>query len=175
MPEIAFRPAGPADIPAVVALVTSAYRGDDSRAGWTTEADILDGERIDAEQVAEDLSAPRSTVVVAEREGQLVACVHVADRDGVGYLGMFAVAPGEQGTGLGSRLMGHAEAHVAREWGPAAIEMTVIDVREELIAFYERRGYVRTGETKPFPYGDERFGIPRRDDLRFVVLRKPLT
>ena len=58
-------------------------------------------------------------------------------------------------------------------WMLAALRMTVIDVRDELIAWYERRGYRRTGIRKPFPYGDTRFGVPRRDDLRFEVLEKP--
>jgi Acetyltransferases len=87
---------------------------------------------------------------------------------------MFAVAPGLQGGGIGKQLMQEAEAHVVREWGLGTMQMTVIDCREELMAFYERRGYARTGIKKPFPYGDERFGIPRRDDLRFEVMEKPL-
>ena len=117
---------------------------------------------------------PRSTILLAEREGRLVACAHVADVDGKGYFGMFSVDPAQQGGGVGKQLMDAAEAHAAREWGVPVMQMTVIDVRDELIAFYERRGYRRTGIKKPFPYGDERFGIPKRDDLRFEILEKPL-
>ncbi len=174
MSTLTFRAATAADIPALIALVTSAYRGDASRAGWTTEADLLDGARIDAQGLLADLAKPRSTILLAEREGQLAACAHVADDNGKGYFGMFSVDPTQQGGGIGKQMMDAAEAHAAREWGVPVMQMTVIDVREELIAFYERRGYARTGIKKPFPYGDERFGIPKRDDLRFEILEKPL-
>ncbi|MNK20590.1 putative acetyltransferase [compost metagenome] len=174
MSTLTFRAATAADIPALIALVTSAYRGDASRAGWTTEADLLDGARIDAQGLQADLAKPRSTILLAERDGHLLACAHVADDNGKGYFGMFSVDPAQQGGGIGKQMMDAAEAHAAREWGVPVMQMTVIDVREELIAFYERRGYARTGIKKPFPYGDERFGIPKRDDLRFEILEKPL-
>ena len=169
-----FRPATDADVPAVVALVHSAYRGDASRVGWTTEADLLDGQRTDADDVRSCIARPRSIVLLAERDAALAACAHVADEDGAGYFGMFAVAPGLQGSGIGSRVLAEAEHMVRDEWQLPAIRMTVIDVRDELIAFYERRGYTRTGIKKPFPYGDERFGLPKRTDLRFEVLEKRL-
>lgn len=174
MSTLTYRAAMPADIPALITLVTSAYRGDASRAGWTTEADILDGARIDAQGLQADLERPRSTILLAERDGQLLACAHVADDHGKGYFGMFSVDPAQQGGGIGKQVMLAAEAHAARAWGVSVMQMTVIDIRDELIAFYERRGYQRTGIKKPFPYGDERFGIPKRDDLRFEVLEKPL-
>lgn len=170
----AFRNATPADIDVLVALVTSAYRGDSSRAGWTTEADLLDGNRIDPEVLRADLERPRSRVLLAEADGGLQACAHVADEDGAGYFGMFAVHPGLQGGGLGKQLLAECERIARDEWQLPVMRMTVIDVRAELIAFYERRGYRRTGEFKPFPYGDTRFGQPKRDDLRFEVLEKPL-
>ncbi len=170
----AFRNATPADIDPLVALVTSAYRGDSSRAGWTTEADLLDGNRIDPEVLRADLERPRSRVLLAEADGGLQACAHVADEDGAGYFGMFAVHPGLQGGGLGKQLLAECERIARDEWQLPVMRMTVIDVRAELIAFYERRGYRRTGEFKPFPYGDTRFGQPKRDDLRFEVLEKPL-
>ena len=168
------RTATAADIPALIALVTSAYRGDASRAGWTTEADLLDGARIDADGLQADLARPRSSILLAERDGHLLACAHVADDQGKGYFGMFSVDPAQQGGGIGKWMMDAAETHAAREWGVPVMQMTVIDVREELIAFYERRGYMRTGIKKPFPYGDARFGVPKRDDLRFEILEKPL-
>ncbi|MGY8563834.1 GNAT family N-acetyltransferase [Paracidovorax citrulli] len=174
MSTLTYRAATLADIPALITLVTSAYRGDASRAGWTTEADILDGARIDAVGLQADIERERSTVLLAERDGQLVACAHVADDHGKGYFGMFSVDPAQQGGGIGKQVMDAAEAHAAREWGVPVMQMTVIDIRDELIAFYERRGYQRTGIKKPFPYGDERFGIPKRDDLRFEILEKPL-
>lgn len=175
MDTLAFRAATVADIPSLVSLVTSAYRGDVSKQGWTTEADMLDGQRIDADVLRHDIARPRSRIVLAERQGELLACAHVAEEDGAGYFGMFAVRPDLQGGGVGKAVMAETERVVREEWTLPAMRMTVIDIRDELIAFYERRGYVRTGLKKPFPYGDERFGIPKRDDLRFEVLEKPLT
>ena len=173
MTTLSHRDATFADVPAIVGLVTSAYRGEASRIGWTTEADLLDGERIDPGVLRADIERPRSRVLLVERDGALVACAHVAVEDGAGYFGMFAVRPDLQGAGLGNALLLEAERVVRDEWMLAALRMTVIDVRDELIAWYERRGYRRTGIRKPFPYGDTRFGVPRRDDLRFEVLEKP--
>lgn len=174
MDALTFRTATAADIPALIELVTSAYRGDASRAGWTTEADLLDGQRVDAAGIGADIDRPRSLILLAERGGVLQACCHVADEDGHGYFGMFAVSPQAQGGGVGKQLMQHAESVVADQWQLPTMQMTVIDCRNELIAFYERRGYARTGIKKPFPYGDERFGIPKRDDLQFEILEKPM-
>lgn len=169
-----FRLATVDDVPAVVALVTSSYRGEASRAGWTTEADLLDGERLDPQVLRADIERPDSKVLLAERAGELVACAHVAVEDGAGYFGMFAVRPDLQGAGLGKQVLGAAERVVREEWRLPTLRMTVLTARADLIAFYERRGFRRTGATKPFPYGDERFGRPRRDDLEFAVLEKDL-
>ena len=163
-----------ADVPAIVALVQAAYRGDASRAGWTTEADLLDGPRTDAEDVAGLIARAHSQVLVAEQAGRLEGCAHIALEDGAGYFGMFAVLPPRQGGGLGAALLAEAERCVRDAWGAAELRMTVIDLRVDLIPYYERRGYVRTGVIKPFPYGNERFGIPRRADLRFEILAKSL-
>lgn len=172
--DFAFRTAAPADIPALVALVTSAYRGESSKVGWTTEADLLDGERIDAQGLMHDITRPRSRVLVVEDADGLRACAHVCEQEGAGYFGMFSVRPDLQGSGLGKRLLAEAERVAREEWHLPAMRMTVIDVRDELIAFYERRGYLRTGIRKPFPYGDARYGIPKRPDLRFEILEKKL-
>lgn len=177
--ELRFRTAVPADTDAIVALVESAYRGDASRAGWTTEADLLDGRRTGADEVMSCMERPDSRIVLAEKPGEeaqpeLLGCAHLAAEGGAGYFGMFSVRPGLQGAGIGKALLAEAERVVRDEWRLPTMKMTVIDVRDELIAFYERRGYRRTGVTKPFPYGDERFGIPRRNDLRFEVLEKAL-
>lgn len=174
MSDLQFRAATEADVPALVALVTSAYRGDASRRGWTTEADLLDGNRIDPDLLREDLRRARSRVIVAERGGRMLACAHVAEDHGAGYFGMFAVDPSLQGGGIGDAVLRECERVAREEWSLRAMRMTVIDVRDALIAFYERRGYRRTGIKKPFPYGDERFGLPKRDDLRFEVLEKAL-
>lgn len=182
MSDLSFRAATLGDVDALVALVTSAYRGDASRAGWTTEADLLDGNRIDPAVLRDDIQRPRSRVLLAERDGApgsspartLVACAHVSEDDGAGYFGMFSVVPTLQGAGVGRRVLDEAERIARDEWRLPAMRMTVIDIRDELIAWYERRGYQRTGRFKPFPYGDARYGIPKRDDLRFEVLEKHL-
>ncbi|TWI09499.1 GNAT family N-acetyltransferase [Aerolutibacter ruishenii] len=171
---LTFRAATPADVEALVGLVESAYRGDSSKQGWTTEADILGGRRTGADDVGACIDRPESVVLIAQRDGELLACAHIAIEDGAGYFGMFSVSPTLQGGGIGKALMAEAERVVRDEWQLPVMRMTVIDIRDELIAFYERRGYVRTGIKKPFPYGDARFGEPKRDDLRFEVLEKSL-
>lgn len=174
MTTMTFRAATAGDIPTLITLINSAYRGDTSRAGWTGEAHLVDGVRIDAQNLQADLERPRSTILLAERDGQLLACARVADEGSTGYFGMFSVDPGQQGGGIGTIMIEKAEGYAAREWGVSVMQMTVLDVRDELISYYERRGYVRTGIKKPFPYGDEQFGIPKRDDLQFEVLEKSL-
>jgi ribosomal protein S18 acetylase RimI-like enzyme len=174
MDLLVFREARADDAEAIVVLVESAYRGDASRAGWTTEADMLDGRRTDAGDVLAQIERPLSRILLAERAGRLVACAHVAVEDGAGYFGMFSVEPGLQGGGVGKAVLAEAERIARDDFGVASMRMTVIDIRDELIGFYERRGYRRTGIKKPFPYGDERFGLPKRDDLQFEVLEKPL-
>ncbi len=169
-----YRAATARDVDEVVALVESAYRGEASRRGWTTEADLLDGRRTGPDDVMACIERPRSQVLLAERDGRLVACAHVADEDGFGYFGMFSVVPGLQGAGIGRQVLAEAERIVRDQYRLSVMRMTVIDVREELIAYYERRGYRRTGLKKPFPYGDVRFGLPKRGDLRFEVLEKTL-
>ncbi len=169
-----FRTASLADTDAIVALVESAYRGDASRRGWTTEADFLGGRRTGADDVIACLLRARSRIVLAERDSTLLACAHVADEDGAGYFGMFSVRPELQGAGIGKQVLAECERIARDDWNLPAMRMTVIDIRDELIAFYERRGYRRTGILKPFPYGDARFGLPTRDDLRFEVLEKEL-
>lgn len=169
-----FRTAGVADVDAIVALVESAYRGESGLRGWTTESNLLDGRRTDAADVAAVIARPHSRIELAERDGRLLASCHVERQGDSGYFGMFAVDPAEQGSGLGKQMLARAERIAGEEWHCRAMRMTVIVQREELIAWYGRRGYRRTGAYEPFPYGDERFGIPRRDDLRFEVLVKPL-
>lgn len=167
-----FRAATRADLPAVVALVESAYRGEASRAGWTTEADFLDGQRTSLADLEPLLGRPRSRILLAERDGRLLACAHVMVDEDTGYFGMFSVVPTLQGGGIGSAVLAECERIAREEWACPSMRMTVIDIRDALIAYYARRGYVRTGIHKPFPYGDARFGLPLRDDLRFEVLEK---
>ena len=173
--SLAFRDATLDDVGALVELVQSAYRGDTSREGWTTEADLLDGQRTDAAGVTAVVTTPGSRMLVAEdRDEGLVACCQLELRAaGLAYFGMFAVRPGLQGRGTGRALVAEAERR-AVELGATTMRMTVIRQREELIAWYERLGYTRTGERQPFPYGDDRFGRPTRPDLEFEVLARLL-
>lgn len=168
------RAAAGSDIPALQALIHSAYRGDSSRLGWTHEADLLDGNRIDVDMLGDALADPATTLFVTEdADGPLGCCALTDHGDGTAYFGTFAVRPTAQGRGIGNALLRHAEAH-ARAAGAILVELTVVAQRTDLIAWYARRGYRPTGETRPFPYGDERFGRPRRDDLAFTVLAKAL-
>ncbi|MET8781723.1 MULTISPECIES: GNAT family N-acetyltransferase [unclassified Streptomyces] len=171
---LTFRDATDADVDALVALIESAYRGDSSRAGWTTEADILEGQRTDVEGVLEVIKSPDSRLLTVERDGAVVACCQLEHRGDSAYFGMFAVSPVLQGAGLGKEIIAEAERAAREDWGVTQMQMTVISVREDLIAWYERRGYRRTGQMSPFPYGDERFGVPQRDDLQFELLVKQL-
>ncbi|MEU1088671.1 GNAT family N-acetyltransferase [Streptomyces sp. NPDC005576] len=170
--RLTFRDASETDAPALVELVESAYRGESSRNGWTTEAHILEGRRTDEAEVREIIATPGGRLLVAERDGVIVACCQLEHRGDAAYFGMFSVRPGQQGLGLGKTVIAEAERMAREEWGVTEMQMTVITLRAELIAFYERRGYVRTGRMSPFPYGDERFGTPLRDDIEFELLVK---
>jgi ribosomal protein S18 acetylase RimI-like enzyme len=166
------RRAGPADAAALVALVHAAYRGHGGQVGWTTEAELIDGPRTTPELLAADLVDPAITVLVAGEAEGCAAVTHPAGTTTASF-GMFAVRPGGQGSGLGSALLLAAEEQ-ARATGASTMEMCVIETRTELIAWYERRGYARTGETRPFPYGAPGVGTPRGPDFRFAVLVKAL-
>lgn len=173
------RPLKIAEAPALTRLVNSAYRGESSRKGWTTEAHLLGGQRIDDEKsaaLARDTAQGKGSLVLvwARGDGALDACVLLERQGDKAYLGMLTVAPELQNAGWGRMMLAQAENWVAREWGARRVEMTVISVREELIAWYERRGYRRTGERRPFPMSDARFGLPKVDHLEFVVLEKEL-
>jgi ribosomal protein S18 acetylase RimI-like enzyme len=159
--------ATPADAPALKALLESAYRGDSARRGWNHEADILDDERIGREELEALLSDAAVTILTARDGDALIGCVAVTRKDAsLGYLGMLCVQPDLQSAGLGRKLLDAAEDH-ASALGLSAMEMTVIDSRASLIAWYERRGYAFTGERRPFP-------VPRDPPVNFVVLEKPL-
>ncbi|MFF3457568.1 GNAT family N-acetyltransferase [Streptomyces sp. NPDC002730] len=173
--ELTYRDAVEADVSVLVPLIESAYRGDSSRSGWTTEADILDGQRTDPESVREIVTTPGSTLLAVERDGELIACCQLEHRGEAAYFGMFAVRPGLQGAGLGRQIIAEAERIARERWSVREMQMTVISVRHELIAWYVRRGYRRTGKLTPFPYGDERVGVPQRDDLAFELLVKDLS
>ncbi len=166
-----------ADLDAVAALVNSGFRGDSSRAGWTTEADFLGGQRTDPALLRAELAAAPEAVLLLLRDapgGELLASVWLDPEEAdLWHLGMLTVRPDLQARQLGRTLLAEAESYAAAR-GARRMRLTVINVRETLSAWYQRRGYVRTGETKPFPYGDERFGLPQRDDLHFEVFEKRL-
>lgn len=170
-------PAAESDFPAVVALVNSAYRGQGAQAGWTTEAGYIDGQRIDLESLRQDLADSPDAVLLTLRDeegGPLLGCVWIepdAEADEAWYLGMLTIRPDLQDRQLGRALLVHGETYAA-ERGAKRVRLTVVHLRDTLIAWYQRRGYVLTGETKPFPVG-ERFGKPQRA-LEFVVLEKAL-
>jgi ribosomal protein S18 acetylase RimI-like enzyme len=162
-----------ADLPELLILVQSAYRGASARGGWTHEADLLDGQRTDAESLEAMLADPRQRLLLARDDDMLVGCVAVEHKGDGAYFGMLSVMPERQASGLGRTLIAAAEALARNEFGATWMEITVIAQRAELIAWYERRGYTLTGERRPFPV-DERFGLPKANDLAFVVLAKRL-
>lgn len=173
--DVKFRAALWGDRERIVSLVERAYRGEVSRAGWTTEADLLDGQRTDGQEVEELLGDPSVVIILSSLGDDLVGCVKVRESGNrVSHIGMFAIEPRRQSRGLGRALLDEAERVAREQQGATRAEMTVIEQRHELIAWYARRGYRATGETEPFPYDNPRFGLPRRDDLRFVVLVKEL-
>lgn len=173
--DLAFRRATADDVNAIVTLVNSAYRGETSRAGWTTEADILGGQRTDAEEISRLIEQDDSALLLCLRSGELIGSVHLERVDvSMAYLGMLVIRPVLQGQGLGRRFLLEAERFVRAEWSTIRMQMQVITLRHELIAYYERRGYRRTGETRPFPATDPRFGLPRVEGLAFEVLEKNL-
>jgi ribosomal protein S18 acetylase RimI-like enzyme len=159
----------------IAALVNSAYRGDEAKLGWTTETELLGGQRTEAKLVLELIHPPESQILTlySESEKQIVACAHLEIQGPVLLLGMLAIRPRLQGRGLGRQLIGQAEVY-ARRWGCRTIEMSVISIRHELIAWYQRLGFTITERREPFPMQDPRFGIPKVDHLEFIIMTKTL-
>ncbi|KQP48147.1 GCN5 family acetyltransferase [Brevundimonas sp. Leaf280] len=169
MTQIAVSVATPYDVAALHPLIERAYRGDTAKAGWTHEADLLFDDRTSATELSALIADPDRVILLAHRDGALIGCVQVARAgDDLAYLGMLTVEPTLQATGLGRRLLAAAENEAVARLGARRMEMTVIHRRTELIAWYERRGYAPTGETRPFPVD------PPRPELEFVVLEKAL-
>jgi GNAT superfamily N-acetyltransferase len=165
-----------ADVPDVVSLINRAFRGRGEEAGWSIKEEYIEGTRITEDLLREDMAAkPHATLLLwRENRNTLLGCVWLEpEQGGVWYLGMLAIPPGNQKAGLGRKLLEAAERW-AMERGAAEIRMTVVNLRVALIDWYKRRGYALTGQTKPFPYGENRYGTPKRNDLYFVVLRKVL-
>lgn len=165
------------DIPSIANLMNRAYRGVGGSSGWSHEEAYLEGDRTTVALLRTDISAKPSASLlkwIDEDSGALNGCVWLEPvGDETWYLGSLAIDPELQNGGLGRRMLAAAETWV-RERGAKRVRMTVINVRGPLISWYERRGYVKTGDTQPFPYGDNRFGRPLRDDLSFIILEKDL-
>ena len=175
MTEMTIRDAVPGDIPALHALVESAYRGEASRAGWTTEADLLGGQRTDPEDLAAIIADPDQAMLTAWDGETLLACIRIQRQpDGAGYFGMLAVSPTRQASGLGRRMVTAAEEAMAERFGARLIRISVFPQRDTLIAWYERLGYADTGRTLEFDYANLRLGVALRDDLHFIVMEKAL-
>lgn len=171
------QPASEADLPEVVDLMNFAFRGTGPVASWNTEADYIEGNRTTLATLRDELAQSPRAILLLLRDGDcgsLQGCVLLEPAaEGVWYLGSLTVDPSLQREGLGRRLLEAAEQWAAN-YDATTIRMKVVNVRNTLIAWYERRGYFLTGETQPFPYGDHRFGKPLRTDLAFVVLQKSI-
>jgi ribosomal protein S18 acetylase RimI-like enzyme len=165
--------ATPNDIPALVKLINSAYRGESSKKGWTTEADLLGGQRTDPDTLLATMNSPNSVIMkFCNEQNEIEGCVYLNKQDDKMYLGMLTVNPELQAKGIGKLMMNRAEEYATEE-GCKGVIMTVISIRSELIAWYERRGYRDTGERKPFPMTDPKFGLPQQH-LEFIVMEKEL-
>jgi ribosomal protein S18 acetylase RimI-like enzyme len=163
------------EVDSVVDLVNQAYRGVTS-GGWTTEAGLIEGSRVDRTALSQMMQDGRTTILIAKDQASqaIQGCVAVRPMEnGEWYLSMLAVNPACQANGIGKSIMAAAEAFVG-ERGGRSVKISVINVRDSLIAWYERRGYVRTGDIEPFPYDDPSVGVPLRNDLTLITLRKPL-
>jgi ribosomal protein S18 acetylase RimI-like enzyme len=166
-----------ADYVRIVDLVNMAYRGAGPGASWNSEADFIEGERLTEAHLREDLAAKPDAQLLTYRDdskGALLGTVWLEPKDnGIWYLGLLSVRPDLQNRHFGRALLAAAEAF-AKERGARRIRMSVVNARDTVVAWYERRGYTLTGETRPFPYSDKRFGRPLRDDLHFVLLEKDI-
>lgn len=160
------------DAPELNDLVNSAYRGDSSRQGWTTEADLLDGSRVTTDLMVEILEKEDTTILKYTENKKILACVELRNTSGKLYLGMLTVSPTLQGKGIGKIMLQAAEDEAKRQ-SCKAVFMTVISIRKELIDWYKRHGYSETGERKPFNMPDTRWGVPKQP-LEFIVLQKSI-
>jgi GNAT superfamily N-acetyltransferase len=174
--DLTFCCATASNVDTIVALVNSAYRGETSRAGWTSEADILGGQRTDAHEVSRLITEEGSAILLCLRDGEIIGSVHVRRVEATtAYMGMLVIKPVLQGQGLGRCLIEVAERFVCMEWSTIRMQIQVITLRHELIAYYQRCGYSGTGEVKPFPASKPQFGLPKVQGLMLGVLEKSLS
>ena len=169
--ELSFRKAEKADVHQIVTLVNSAYRGESSKFGWTNEADLLDGPRTDAEEISKLIETDGSMILLCLSGSEIVGSVHLEKVEDGAYLGMLAVKPSLQGGGIGKRFIEAAELAALNAWGIKKMMMTVITLRHELIAFYERRGYKRMGKLTALPTSS-RGGRSKVGVLQLELLEK---
>ena len=160
------------DFPSLVSLLNSAYRGEASKKGWTTEADMIRGAiRTDDEQLISMMNKPGAVFLKYSKDsGEIKGCVFLEKRAGKLYLGMLSVEPNTQAKGIGKMLMAAAEEYAKKQNCPS-IFMRVVSIRPELIAWYERKGYYQTGETQPFE--DSIYGKATLP-FEFLVMQKDL-
>ncbi len=162
-----------ADVTALNILVNSAYRGESSKQGWTTEADLLGGIRVDEEKLLELINKKDSLILnYLNDEKKIIGCVHLEKHGSKLYLGMLTVTPELQGGGIGKKLMKEVE-EIAKKFNCSSVYMSVITARSELIEWYRKYGYKNTGIKKPFPSTDPRFGLPKQP-LEFILLEKSI-
>lgn len=172
--EVIIRRADSSDANDITDLVNSAYRGESSRAGWTTETDLLEGPRTFPEEIRELIADPNTVILLGFAGAELIASINVQNQGELVYLGMIVTRPVLQGNGIGKKMIAAAEDYARQSWGLKKATMTVITVREELIKFYERRGYRRTGKIIPFPTNLP-VGRPLVENLAMEYLEKELS
>jgi ribosomal protein S18 acetylase RimI-like enzyme len=160
------------DIQKLNTLINSAYRGETSKKGWTTEANLLEGLRTTEEELSKTIQNNKNTILKFIDNDQIIGCVLLVKKKHQLYLGMLTVLPEFQNSGIGKKLLNEAEIH-ASQLGLSKIIMTVISVREELIKWYKRNGYVDTGKREPFPESDIHIIISNQI-LEFIVLEKTI-
>ena len=158
------------DIPALNILINSAYRGETSKKGWTTEAHLLEGKRTTEEELTEMIQHPKNTFLKYTENDQIIGSVLLVEKEHQLYLGMLTVSPELQNSGIGKKLLAEGEKH-AKALGLSSIIMTVVSVRSELIAWYNRHGYVDTGAREPFPSSDIHINVSDKP-LEFIYLEK---
>ena len=161
------------DVSTLNKLINSAYRGESSKKGWTTEANILEGSRTTEKELTEIIQDKKNTILKFTENNQIIGCVLLIEKEDRLYLGMLTVSPELQNSGVGKKLMRQAEIQ-ASALGLSKIVMTVITVREELISWYKRNGYVDTGAREPFPVSDV-FSQTSNEPLEFMVLEKRIS
>ena len=173
MPELIFVKAETDDIRQIIQVVNTAYRGETSKLGWTTEADLLDGLRTDEKELLQLLADEASFILLCKLQGKVLGSVHLQYMGDCVEIGMFAVNPLHQGLGIGKQLLQHAELIAVEIWSIQRLQMAVISCRYELLAFYNRRGYLCNGGTKAFPE-NPLLWTPKVKNLKFTLLEKTL-